>query len=365
MYIRSKYLLSKALFSFSRYSQKLILELSDSSKKSKRSWISYILFILLNFLLFSIDDIGIFLALIVDLLIGLYLNKQFADRNKILEVIELIKNGDVKAKVDDKGFHGDNIYLARAVNSIGRSIDEAVEKSIKDEKMKAKLITNVSHDLKTPLTSIINYIDLIKRENIDNPDVRKYVAVLDAKALKLKKLTEDLVEASKLSSGNVSIHNIKLDMALMTDQTIGEMYDRFEEADLKVTTRFQEKHMFICADPRHLWRVIENLFTNICKYALSNTYVYLEIRYIVVDGKRKVRLSIKNISATLLKLSGEDLTERFIRGDEARTSEGSGLGLSIAKNLTTLMGGEFEIKVEGDLFKAIITFDALEQEACI
>ncbi len=324
-----------------------------------RSWIPYLFFIGINILLINIGYAGMFVAAIMDILVGIYMYRQNLDRDRIIHVIENIKNGDVKAKVDVKELHADNINLAEAVNSIGEGIDKAVNTSMKDEKLKADLITNVSHDIKTPLTSIINYVDLIKRENIDNPKIREYVNVLDAKSQKLKQLTEDLVEASKISSGNISIQLTRINFVELVNQTIGEFYEKLEKNNLQVIFKSQMQEMYIDADARHLWRVIENLLNNVCKYALTGTRVYMDMILEKDSANNEfVAFSIKNISATELNIDSTELTERFIRGDESRTTEGSGLGLSIAKNLTTAQGGIFDIKLDGDLFKVIIKFKA-------
>ncbi len=339
----------------------LILTTTDNGNVIIRTWIPFIAFVVINMLLFKVGIAGIIIAAFLDILTGIYLYRQNLDRDRIIHVIENIKNGDLKAKVDVGNLHADNISLAEAVNSIGEGIDKAVDTSMKDEKLKADLITNVSHDIKTPLTSIINYVDLIKREDIDNERIKEYVAVLDAKSQKLKQLTEDLVEASKISSGNISIQLDKIDFVELVNQTLGEFYEKFEKSSLTPVFRASEQHIAIMADPRHLWRVLENLFNNVCKYALDGTRVYLDM---VLDknkeGKRIVVFAIKNISAKELNVDAAELTERFIRGDESRTTEGSGLGLSIAKNLTTAQGGTFDIKLDGDLFKVIITFETTQ-----
>ncbi|WP_029233615.1 sensor histidine kinase [Butyrivibrio sp. VCB2006] len=339
----------------------LIVNTTDNGSVFIRTWIPYVIFVVINMMLFKIGIAGVVIAAFMDFLIGIYLYRQNTDRDRIIHVIENIKNGDVKAKVDVRDLHADNILLAEAVNSIGEGIERAVDTSMKDEKLKADLITNVSHDIKTPLTSIINYVGLIKRENIDNPKVKEYVEVLDVKSAKLKQLIEDLLEASKISSGNISIQMTKLNFVEMVNQNIGEFYEKFENAKLQPIFRSIQPNIQIMADPRHLWRVIENLFSNTCKYALPGTRVYMDLKLSEgADGKKKAVFSIKNISAKELDLDGDDLSERFIRGDESRTTEGSGLGLSIAKNLTLAQNGDFKIKLDGDLFKVILTFDAVE-----
>ena len=355
----------KTLFedSFTRalivFTKKLIVNTTDNANVIIRTWIPYAIFVILNLLLFGRGIPGIIIALTLDLIVGIYIYRQNKDRDRIIHVIENIKNGNVKAKVDVTELHADNINLAEAVNSIGEGIDRAVNTSMKDEKLKADLITNVSHDIKTPLTSIINYVDLIKREHIDNERVIEYVDILDKKSQKLKQLTEDLVEASKISSGNISIQLSKINFVELVNQTIGEFYEKFEKNNLQLIFKPQMQNMQIYADARHLWRVIENLLNNVCKYALTGTRVYLDMHLEEQDGKNEyVVFSVKNISATELNIDADELSERFIRGDESRTTEGSGLGLSIAKNLTVAQNGTFDIRLDGDLFKVIIRFKA-------
>ena len=337
----------------------LVVNTTDNGNVIIRTWIPFVLFVAMNLLLFKAGIAGIIVAVCMDILVGIYVYRQNLDRDRIIHVIENIKNGDVKAKVDTEGLHGDNINLAEAVNSIGDGIHKAVDTSMKDEKLKADLITNVSHDIKTPLTSIINYVDLIKREEIDNDRVKEYIEVLDVKSQKLKQLTEDLVEASKISSGNISIQMNKINFVEMVNQTIGEFYEKLEKNNLQPIFKPDEPVMNVMADPRHLWRVIENLLNNVCKYALPGTRVYMDMHLIQKEGSEdEVVFSIKNISASELNIDASELAERFIRGDESRTTEGSGLGLSIAKNLTTAQNGTFDIALDGDLFKVMIRLKA-------
>lgn len=305
--------------------------------------------------------IALMMVLVIDVLVGIYLYRSAKARETILDAINKIQEGDTEYKVDEQGLFGDELILAKAVNSIGDSVKDAVETSMKDERLKADLITNVSHDIKTPLTSIINYVDLIKRENVENPKVKEYITVLDAKSQRLKQLTDDLVEASKISSGNIVLHWEKINLVELLNQSVGEFSEKFQEKALHIVMDAPKGAVFIEADSRRIWRVIENLFNNIYKYALSGTRVYIEM--LVKEGEEKqVELSVKNISAQPLKVKVEELTERFIRGDESRTTEGSGLGLSIAKNLTEIQKGKFEIVMDGDLFKVILTFPLLENK---
>lgn len=254
--------------------------------------------------------------------------------------------------LDSEKLHGDNKELAASVNNIGDGIRKAVATSMKDERMQADLITNVSHDIKTPLTSIINYIDLLKREKIAQEPVCSYITVLDSKAQRLKQLTDDLLEASRISSGNIALDNSRLDLTELIRQSLGEFSEKLEARKLQVVVTEPNSPAYIYADSRRMWRVVENLFNNICKYAMVGTRVYVDLEK--VDGM--VIASIKNISETALNFDPEELTERFVRGDVSRSSEGSGLGLSIAKNLTELQSGEFKIVLDGDLFKIQLRF---------
>lgn len=269
--------------------------------------------------------------------------------------VEKIRDGALSGKIDIEQLHGEEKSLAEAINNIGEGLLHAVDDSTKNERMKADLITNVSHDIKTPLTSIINYVNLMKLEKIDNERVQGYIQILDEKSQRLRQLTADLVEASKISSGNVKLDMQVIDLVELVYQTSGEFNEKFEQKELTIVTKLPKTAVLIRADGRQLYRVIENLYNNVAKYALEKTRVYVDIAYV----EEKVVFSIKNVSEHSLARENSnagDLTERFIRGDSSRTTEGSGLGLSIAKSLTVLMGGVFDIKVDGDLFKASITF---------
>lgn len=293
--------------------------------------------------------------LVADILIGRVLYVRLKEQSEIISTVNDISSGNIKAKVDSSKMHGDNLKMANAINSIGDAVQIAVDKSMKDEKMKADLITNVSHDLKTPLTSIINYVDLLKKEKIDNQKVMDYIGILDEKSQRLKQLTDDLVEASKISSGNIVLTMEKINLKELLLQATGEFLDKFDEKKLSIVGNGPENAVYINADSRRIYRVIENLFTNIYKYALPGTRVFVDI----IKDNGKVYINLKNTSEQPLNISPEELTERFIRGDESRNTEGSGLGLSIAKNLTEAMGGNFVVNVDGDLFKVIVGFDEL------
>lgn len=281
--------------------------------------------------------------------------RKAVEQYQIRQGVEKIRDGALSGKIDIEQLHGEEKSLAEAINNIGEGLLHAVDDSTKNERMKADLITNVSHDIKTPLTSIINYVNLIKLEKIDNERVQGYIQILDEKSQRLRQLTADLVEASKISSGNVKLDMQVIDLVELVYQTSGEFNEKFEQKELTIVTKLPKTAVLIRADGRQLYRVIENLYNNVAKYALEKTRVYVDISYV----EEKVVFSIKNVSEHSLARENSnagDLTERFIRGDSSRTTEGSGLGLSIAKSLTVLMGGVFDIKVDGDLFKASITF---------
>lgn len=273
-------------------------------------------------------------------------------RELLLDGLKRITDGELTYKIPEKELRGDQKAMAQYINRIGDGLDAAVEKSLKDERMKTELITNVSHDLKTPLTSIINYIDLLKRLNLKDPEALKYLEILDSKAHRLKSLTEDVVEASKASSGNLSLEMTELNFVEMLYQVMGEFEERMENRHLTLMTHLPDSPVMIYADGRRMWRILENLFGNILKYAMENTRVYAE----VLLEKDQVIFTLKNISAQPLNIPAEELTERFIRGDVARNTEGSGLGLSIAQSLTQLQGGTFKLYLDGDLFKVCLSF---------
>ena len=342
--------------------KKGIMETYDNGHYVTRTWLPYLIFLCLNLVLVLWDLKGIIIAFIFDIAVGAWLYTETRERQKIVDGIEKIKGGDFTYKVPTEHLHGDNLILARSVNSIGTSIHQAVETSMKDEKMKADLITNVSHDIKTPLTSIINYVDLIKRENIEDEKIRSYVQVLDTKSQRLKQLTDDLVEASKISSGNISLQFERINFVEFINQVFGEFAEKFESRRLTLVKNLPGAPVYIKVDSRHIFRVIENLYNNIYKYALEGTRVYLDMGTFYDENKNteRVFLAVKNISAQPLHVNAEELTERFVQGDASRKTEGSGLGLSIAKNLTKSLEGDFDLLLDGDLFKVTLTFDTIE-----
>lgn len=277
--------------------------------------------------------------------------------DRIADAIKKIADGDISYQMDLDGLSGKELKIAQQINQIGTSLERALQEQVKSERLKADLITNVSHDIKTPLTSIINYIDLIRREHIPNDRVQEYLTVLEQKSQRLKTLTEDLVEASKASSGNLKMDMARLNFVEMIWQTNGEFEEKYSERHLELISTLPESGLTIEADGRHLWRILENLYNNAYKYAMENSRVYTD----VASENGMAWFTIKNVSEHPLNISTDELTERFVRGDVSRTTEGSGLGLSIAQSLTKLQGGTFEIIIDGDLFKVRVGFPLLER----
>lgn len=296
-------------------------------------------------------------VILMDGIVGVLLFKRRAEQNEIVDGINRIRNGEVDFKLDTEILHGPSRELADAVNNIGEGIRAAVRTSMKDEQMKTDLITNVSHDIKTPLTSIINYVDLLKRLKIEDEPAKGYIDILVGKAQRLKQLTDDLVEASKISSGNIELNKEKLNLTELINQSLGEFSEKLEEGNLQVVFEDGGVPAYIYADSRRMWRVIENVFNNICKYALEGTRVYIDLE----QSEGRITVAFKNISRQQMNISPEELTERFIRGDSSRSTEGSGLGLSIAKNLIQVQGGTFEILLDGDLFKVVVEFPEYQE----
>ena len=283
--------------------------------------------------------------------VWLVLNRA-AVKKRIKEGIEEIASGNMSYQIDTDGIRGEDKALAEKVNDIGSGLNRAVDDAMRNERLKTDLITNVSHDIKTPLTSIINYVDILKRENIQDERIRGYLDILESKAQRLKILTEDVVEASKVSSGNISLEFMDVNFTEMIQQTEGEFTEKFAARNLMVVMNLPEEPAIIRVDGRRMWRVLENIFNNAVKYAMSGTRVYADLRI----GDDKVEFSLKNVSEQQLNISADELTERFIRGDISRSTEGSGLGLSIAKSLTVMQGGTFDLYLDGDLFRVNICF---------
>lgn len=299
-------------------------------------------------LLVLLADVGVFYVVLNGLLL----------KEKLKKGIEEIALGNMEYQIPLQGLRGENLKLAEMINGIANGFHMAVEEAMKNERLKTDLITNVSHDIKTPLTSIINYVAILKQSDIADPKIQGYLDILEAKAQRLKTLTEDVVEASKVSSGNISLEYMDVDLVEMIQQTEGEMAEKFEARNLKMIVNLPAEPAVVHVDGRRMWRVLENIFGNAAKYAMPGTRVYADLKL----EEDTVDLSLKNVYEHQLNISADELTERFIRGDLSRSSEGSGLGLSIAQSLTTMQGGTFNLYLDGDLFRVNIRFPRVKKQ---
>lgn len=334
----------------------IIKGIFENGKRTTKVLVLFGSYLLVNFLLNQLPGLGGFLQIAFNVTVAVFLLRESIQDQKLLDGMKKLKEGDLEYQYELEEYDGFRKEFATALNGVHEVFLNSVMESMKNERMQTDLITNVSHDIKTPLTSIINYVDLLKRENIENEKARGYIEVLEQKSYRLKHLTEDLVEASKISSGNIKLECTQIHMQEMLYQASGEFVDKFEARELKLIENIPQEPLYIRADGRRLWRVLENLFNNVAKYAMSNTRVYVDL----LDLGHEIKFSIKNISEQRLNIDAKDLTERFIRGDISRSTEGSGLGLSIAKNLTEIQGGNFSVYLDGDLFRVTITFPKLE-----
>ena len=276
--------------------------------------------------------------------------------NRIQNGARKLSEGHITEKVDTNRLFGEFKKNADYLNAINDGVNDAVRERMKSESMKTELITNVSHDLKTPLTSIINYVDLLKETDVKDEKAKEYIEVIDRQSLRLKKLCSDIVDASKAATGNLQVDLEPTALNVMLSQVMGEYDERLKAKRLCPVPELPDGAVTVNADGKLLWRVFDNLLNNVCKYAMEGTRVYLSL---LRDGQF-AQVVFKNISGTPLNVSPEELTERFVRGDSSRTAEGSGLGLSIAKSLTELMGGRFSVTIDGDLFKVTVTFPLIQ-----
>jgi signal transduction histidine kinase len=316
-----------------------------------------LVFLLIGFITFLIMLIfrGALSVILIIALYGYIMYRTiifFKECSKIEKKIEEVRDGNNQLPLDVNEFSSEFQNVATSINNISEGIETAVQERMKSERLKAELITNVSHDIKTPLTSIINYSDLLKNEKIDNEKANEYIEIIYSKSQRLKRLTEDLIEASKIQTGNVSLKKEKINVVELIRQAVGEFEDKFSKKGLNTIIDCKQNEIFIFADSRYMYRIIENLFSNISKYALENSRVYIDIDIYGDD----VNIAIKNISKDKLNISADELMQRFVRGESSRTTEGSGLGISIAQNLTTLQDGKFDLVLDGDLFKVRMSF---------
>lgn len=342
-----------------------IVEIRGTSKffkNTEKKFIAYSLITLIMGIIISIvfvQSVNVTLAITLDLIIItifiLKITKAVADYDKIENKLKEMYDGNNKELLNKQEFLPEFYQSVDYLNDISNGFENAIQDRMKSERLKTELITNVSHDIKTPLTSIINYVDLLKKEDIENEKANEYIGILDNKSQRLKKLIEDLVEASKISTGNVKLNLEKINIIELINQAIGEFEDKFNSRNLDVIFDSEETAIYINADSRYMYRIIENLFSNISKYALESSRVYIDILKI----EDKVYIEIKNISKDKLNISAEELMQRFVRGDKSRNTEGSGLGLSIAQNLTEVQKGKFNLMLDGDLFKVELIFNII------
>lgn len=364
-------LYNERLFNYVRKQLRIYRLKSDNTKKIS---LYFILYTLVNICIYvalltiyfaekTLTDrfimILLFLFLIIfNFVVYHFIYKKSMEFDRLEYAVKSMAIGDINYKLEETDFSGKEIITAKSLNSIGQGLEKAISNQVKSERLKADLITNVSHDLKTPLTSIINYVDLIKREEIQNKKVAEYVDVLERKSRHLKNLTEDLLEASKLSSGNVSVEMNNIDIVEMIMQMNGEFEEKYAQNNLTLVPDLPKEAVMVNADVRHLWRILDNIYTNACKYAKRDTRVYVSIK----SEEDMAVFIMKNISEYPLNINSDELTERFVRGDISRSTEGSGLGLSIAKSLADLQKAVFDIQIDGDLFKIIIKLHKVKDE---
>ena len=330
-------------------------EIKNKTENTKKVFWYYWGFVLVSSILLSTFVTGISILILIAFWIWVYykLRKYVRQEDNIKDTLKKIYGGDTDVHINEEELDGVLKQMAIYINDIAGGFKNAIEESLKSERLKTELITNVSHDIKTPLTSIINYVDLLKKEDIKDEKVKEYIEILDNKSQRLKKLTEDLVEASKASSGNVKLNIESINIKELINQTIGEFKDRLEKRNLKIEVDMPIEDVKISADNRYMYRIMENLFGNISKYAQENSRVYVDVK----KTNKKIDISIKNISKDKLNISSDELMQRFVRGDKSRYTEGSGLGLSIAKSLTELQKGTFDIIIDGDLFKVVMEWN--------
>lgn len=334
--------------------------LMQNIKVTKSFILYFLLFIIANLICFGImwsdGFIGILLTIILYVTTFNFIMKRLKSYIKIKEAIYDIYKGNTDVKLNEKEICKEMQDIAKQINDIAGGLSNALEEKLKSERLKTELITNVSHDIKTPLTSIINYVDLLKKEKIEGEKAQEYLGILDNKSQRLKKLTEDLVEASKASSGAIKLNIEKLNVNELIKQVSGEFEDKFKNHNLQEIITFPEKDVYINADSRYMYRVLENMYSNISKYAMEGTRVYTDI----FEKNGKISIQIKNVSKQKLNITTDELMQRFVRGEASRNTEGSGLGLSIARSLTELQQGSFNIYLDGDLFKVIIEFEKIK-----
>lgn len=351
---------------FNKATRQLVSEFINQRSITYRLSLVLLIFTIVQVLAFYLyhhpvfgKGIALYLILVIpDYIFLVYtLLKSAIDYNIIRQETKKLAEGNLSYKVPIDNMHEPALSLAVDINNISEGFFVAVDEKVKSERFKTELIANVSHDIKTPLTSIINYVDLLKKEKLENEKAKGYLDILTTKTWRLKTLIEDLMEASKASSGAIVLNLECINLVELVRQSIGEFEDKFISHDLEAVLNIKNEPIYIMADGRSTYRIIENMFSNVNKYALSNTRVYVDI----FTDQDYATVSIKNISSTKLNINADELMERFVRGDASRNTEGSGLGLSIAKSLAALQDAIFDIEVDGDLFKAVVRFKKIDK----
>lgn len=314
-------------------------------------FLTFIIFMILIFVISIGRRFAIFAIFIFMISSYLILSKVIKDYSKIESSLNEIVKGNFNIKVNDEK----TIFpqMSKNINRLGTSLQIALEKELKSERMKTELITNVSHDLKTPLTSIINYSDLATKEGISDVELKKYLRTINEKSLKLKNLIDNLFEMAKVTTNNIELNKMKIDLVQMMEQSIGEWVDELESKNIEIVMNTSKNSIICNLDGEQTYRIFDNIFSNLSKYTQENTRVYIDL----IQDFTKTIITIKNISKYSLNISVEELKERFTRGDASRNTEGSGLGLAIATSLTELQGGKFNLEIDGDLFKVVIEFN--------
>ena len=347
-----------AIFRFCKKTLHLIWSFLRSVPLVWKTVIAVVSILFFEFVILGAIDWGYFwpATWIINAVIGAFVIVIAILLKRIKKGTEEIAKGNLYKKIDTKYMFLDIKDHAENINNINDGIAKAVEERMKSERFKTELITNVSHDIKTPLTSIINYVDLLEKEEIENETAKEYVSVLSRQSARLKKLIDDLLEASKASTGNVSVNLTQLELGILLSQALGEYDEKFSNSNLQVVLNKTDDLLLVMADNRHIWRVFDNILNNIAKYAQPNTRVYIDAK----RNDKMAEISFRNISKDALNISGDELMERFVRGDSSRNTEGSGLGLSIAKSLTEVQKGNLKIQIDGDLFKVHIAFPISE-----
>lgn len=302
------------------------------------------------------EDGGILLFIIIQFVFLFIFLKQLTALKKIMEATKRVSAGQLDVVLDTEKFPKVMVDFYDNIYHVQSDMRQAIQEAVKGERMKVELITNVSHDLKTPLTSIISYVDLLSKEPLETEESKEYVEILVRKSDALKRLIEDLIDASKVSTGNVQMNCARIGMNELVRQSLGEFEEKFASKDLDIRVQ-EEDQIAVLADGKSMWRVIENVFDNVTKYALPNSRVYIQLS----KAKDKGMIVIKNISEVALEIDPEELLQRFVRGAESRTTEGSGLGLSIAGGLVEAQNGQFKIDIDGDLFKVTIEMPIIHE----